>query len=367
MFHDALTSVDVGTFTGAQCTDLLGELARVRKACEAVEAALALRASGNGAHRRAGYAAPADWYAALSGTTPHAARLALETIGEVEECPTTRDALFGGDVSMAQAREIAHTEQIAPGHEAELAELASGASLRRVRKIARELRAAAIPADELYERQHAARSLAHWRDELGMDCILMKLLPQHGRPFMKRINERARRLRRESKSLDPFEALAADAFVSLFESKGGSGTRPDLVLVCDVAAWLRRHAHEGEAAKIVGGGPLPVSVIEALSENAFFKVVLHDGVQVQTVAHYGRSIPAHVRTALELGMPPQFDGPCCSQPNCDREHGLEIDHVDPLSCGGPTNAENLDLKCGPEHDEKTRRERAAGRLGGRAP
>jgi hypothetical protein len=130
---------------------------------------------------------------------------------------------------------------------------------------------------------------------------------------------------------------------------------------------LRGHGHEGEVAKIVGGGPLPVSVIDALSENAFFKVVLHDGVQVQVVAHYGRSIPAEVRTALELGFPPTFDGPKCSEPNCDREHLLEIDHDDPHANGGVTNASNLAWKCSPDHTEKTKRDRAAGKLGGRSP
>jgi hypothetical protein len=39
-----------------------------------------------------------------------------------------------------------------------------------VRNAARELRAAAIPPDELYDRQHAARSFVSWHDELGMMC-----------------------------------------------------------------------------------------------------------------------------------------------------------------------------------------------------
>ena len=68
----------------------------------------------------------------LIDATGAAARLALDTITEVDACPATRAALRDGRVSMAQAREIATTEQVAPGHEADLVELASGASLRRV-------------------------------------------------------------------------------------------------------------------------------------------------------------------------------------------------------------------------------------------
>jgi hypothetical protein len=366
---DALRAVDVGALTATQCASLLTDLAQVRKACEAVEVSLAARAASSGAHRRAGYAAPQDWLAAVSGTTAHAARVALETVAEVEACPETRDALFEGRVSMSQAHEIALTEQVAPGNEAALAELAAGTGLRRVREVARELRAGSLSAEELHRHQQESRSFVSWRDELGMVCGTFKFTPEVGTPVIKRIERAASRLRRETKSLEPFEALAADALASILRGSdaGGSAGHTDLVLVCDIAAWLRKHGRDGEVAKIVGGGPLPVSVIEALSENAFLKVVLHDGVQVQVAAHYGRSIPAHVRTALELGFPPEFDGPKCSDPNCDRTHHLEREHDDPVANGGVTNASNLQWKCTPDHDEKTKRNRAAGRLGGRAP
>ena len=37
------------------------------------------------------------------------------------------------------------------------------------------------------------------------------------------------------------------------------------------------------------------------AEDAFIKAVTHDGVRIGTVAHFGRHIPAELRTALELG------------------------------------------------------------------
>jgi hypothetical protein len=46
------------------------------------------------------------------------------------------------------------------------------------------------------------------------------------------------------------------------------------------------------------------------------KVVLHDGVDVQKVAHVGRYQPAHLRTALLLGLPPDFDGVVCAEEGC---------------------------------------------------
>jgi len=99
------------------------------------------------------------------------------------------------------------------------------------------------------------------------------------------------------------------------------------------------------------------------------KLVLTDGVDVQRVAHVGRHIPAELRTALELGLPPRFEGVTCSELGCDRRYGLEWDHKDPVANGGATSFENLQPLCGPDHWEKTERDRAAGRLGGskRAP
>jgi hypothetical protein len=198
-------------------------------------------------------------------------------------------------------------------------------------------------------------------------------MPEVGIPLVARIDATARRHRRESPSTEPFEAHAADAFATIVAGAvDGGGTTPrrasaDLVLVADVAAWLRGHGHAGEVSKIVGGGPLPVSVVRALSENAFYKIVLHDGTQVLTVAHYGRSLPARVRTALELGFPPEFDGAVCCEEGCDRRHDLEWHHKDPVANGGATNTGNLEPSCKPDHRSKTERDRAAGRLRGRSP
>ena len=54
---------------------------------------------------------------------------------------------------------------------------------------------------------------------------------------------------------------AADAFERLFEGKGIGTGRTDLVFVYDLDAYARGHAHPGEVAQILGGGPLPVSIV----------------------------------------------------------------------------------------------------------
>ena len=101
--------------------------------------------------------------------------------------------------------------------------------------------------------------------------------------------------------------------------------------------------------------------------DAFLKVVLHDGVQIHTVKHFGRYRSAELETALMLGAPPDFDGVSCAALGCDRKLGLQWDHEDPLANDGATSAENLQPLCGPHHREKTERDRRAGRLRGKPP
>jgi hypothetical protein len=138
------------------------------------------------------------------------------------------------------------------------------------------------------------------------------------------------------------------------------------VLVADIAAWTRGHAHDGEVSHIVGGGPVPISVMRELATDAFVKAVLHDGNKIDTVVHYGRHIPAELRTVIELGDPPDFDGITCTEPGCGRRYGLELDHDDPKAHGGRVSYKNMNPRCKPHHWDKTERDRAAGLLVGRA-
>ncbi len=140
----------------------------------------------------------------------------------------------------------------------------------------------------------------------------------------------------------------------------GPNARADLVVVVDLAAYRRGHAHPGETCHIVGGGPVTVGFARDIADDAFLKALAHDGVRIQTVAHFGRHIPAELRTALELGPPPGFDGVSCSLAGCDRRYGLEWDHIDPVAHNGPTSYENLRPTCKPHHWEKTERDRQAG-------
>ena len=159
-------------------------------------------------------------------------------------------------------------------------------------------------------------------------------------------------------------ALAALAFLRMVENGGGKGkaNRADMVIVCDLRAYRRGHAHEGEPCHIVGGGPIPVSLAKELGGDAFLKAVLHTGTELHTIAHFGRKWPAVVRTALDLGGPPEFNGRVCAAPGCDRRYHLQDDHIDPVANGGLTSYINNQRLCPPDHRIKTEQDRKAGLL-----
>ncbi|MFI5047334.1 MAG: HNH endonuclease signature motif containing protein [Acidimicrobiia bacterium] len=383
--RDEVAALEPERFSSEAGVQLVEELAALEKSCAAAAVRVARHASAYGAHRDQGFADANDWVASVVGTTSSAARDALRTVADVEQCPDTRDALSIGSVSLAQAAEIVRTEAEVPGSEHELLQLARTSSLGAVRTRARKRRVEAIDVEKLDARQHAARELTHHRDELGMVCGSFRLHPLVGIPFVNRLERATDRRWREAKRVgraDTREALAADAFAEMIAApvsapsgtltasdgaKRGRTRRPsanaDVVIVQSAEVARRGHAHRGELCHIVGGGPVtPAAVEDLIAAGAFVNALLHDGKQVTHVVHYGRHLTAEMRTARGIGPPPEFDGRRCSEDGCERRLGLETDHLDPLANGGATSLENLGDKCRQHHQEKTKCDRASGRL-----
>src|ERR1019366_626337 len=84
-----------------------------------------------------------------------------------------------------------------------------------------------------------------------------------------------------------------------------------------------------ETCHIPGVGPVPVATVRRQLGDAFVKVLVTDGVDVTTVCHVGRSVPAHVQSAL------QERDPSCVVPGCDIAHGLENHPWGLPLAGGP--------------------------------
>lgn len=366
--REALAAFDPGLFRGDDCAAAAEELAATENACAAARARAAARAGECGVHRQKGFADAADWLARATGTSKVEARSAMETARALRDMPDTKAAVDAGELSLAQAQELARTEAECPGSEVELLDVARNGSLKTLKERARKYRLEAIDPEELHARQHQARTFRHWRTDLGMVGFAGALPPEIGLPFVNRLDAEADRVRRQARregQQEGRDAHAADALMRLVAGAGkGKAHSADLVVVCDLRAFRRGHAHDGEPCHLVGGGPVPVSVVRELVEDTFLKAVLHDGVRIDTVAHYGRHIKAELRTALELGAAPYFDGVSCIEAGCDRQYYLERDHVNPRANRGPTSYENLQFRCWPHHREKTARDRKAGLLRG---
>lgn len=379
VFRASLRSVEVELLSGEAAALVAEEMARVEKASAALRAMAAARAADCGAHRTAGFHDPDEWAARMTGETRQKARSELATGARMADCPKTRAAAADGALSLGQAEEITKAEREKPGSEGELVDKAKSSSRQELSEACRKRRQAGVDRDELAAKQRARRSLRTWIDGDGMQCALLKLEPIAGVALLARIQVEADRLHREAKragSDEPWEAHAADAIVAILEAglgwsalpvgtdvdpvpstKPRSPRRADVVVVIDLRTY-RSGMHPDSVCQVIGGGPVPPSIVREMSRDAFLKVVFHDGVNIHTVTHVGRYRPAELNTALELGAPPDFDGVVCSV--CGNRFRLEWDHVEPVCAGGLTTYANEDPKCWPCHTEKSQREREAG-------
>jgi uncharacterized protein DUF222 len=336
--YAALVSFQPGAYSGDDCAALVEKLAALEKVSGVARVGAAARAGECGEHRERGFAKVADWVARITGTTPGAANADLDTLAALESQPDVLAALEAGELSFAQARELVRTETAVPGSTAGLLDVAKTESFRTLKDKARDRRVRAIDPDELHARQHAAMSHRTWINALGNVAYAGELPPELGIPFQSILDAETDRLwlqaHHDAKRHDGAtelrrSALAAQAFARLIEQGGGNGKtgRADIVIVCDLQAWRRGHAHDGEPCHIIGGGPIPVSLAKELGRDAFLKAVLHTGTELHTIAHFGRRYPAVLRTALELGAPPDFNGTVCAAPGCDRRYHRRIPSV----------------------------------------
>jgi hypothetical protein len=364
----ALEAFEPDLLSGIDCALVADELAATEKACAAARLLAARRAVESGAHGERGFKDGASWLAQQSGTTGTQARQALETANRLGDCPDTQAALLAGEISLAQAREITEAQSETPGAEHALLPVARQGDLSQLREHAREHRLAHTAVEDLHRQQHQSRFFRHWRDRLGMVCFNGALPPETGLPFVRRIELATSRTRRAARqdggeASERWEVHAADALAAL---TGGNDAqkrsdRAELVIVCDLFAWRRGQAHDGEVCHLIDGGPIPVSLAKDLAQDAFLDAVLHDGVSIHTVKRFGRYQPAELRTALDLGPVPAFTGRQCA--DCGRRWGLQYDHVDPVANQGPTSYANIQARCYSCHQDKTERDRQAGLLG----
>jgi len=104
---------------------------------------------------------------------------------------------------------------------------------------------------------------------------------------------------------------------------------------------------EGEICEIPGIGPVSLSVAQDVLGSWALKLVITNGVAVQTVVHGGRSPNAVQRTAILAR-----DKGRCVRPSCFRAAD-EIDHIAEWSKTHETTLDQLAGLCRHDHKLKT--------------
>ncbi len=358
----ALEGFDARVYSGDDAARVAEDLALTAKVMDGARAQSALRAAECEAHKDRGYSNASEWAARATGSSAGRARAELELAAHLDGNPELKNAVERGEVSLEEGEEIAKTEDECPGSTREMLDAAKKGGLRGAKKQGRKKRQEAQDPDELAAKRRRARHLRTWDGDLGMVCGQFALEPHLGIPFLKRLNaeiDRQYRAGDDAYRAEPRERRAADALVKLLEGKGkASKTRPELVAVFN---------GNTDRAHIVGGGPIDHATLRELAKDALVSLVLHDGDKVTHIKRYSRHYPVALRILLEIGPPPDFDGPVCI--DCGRHYHLERDHLDPMSNGGITALDNLDWRCPHCHKLKTEADRKAGRFkaNGRTP
>jgi len=206
-----------------------------------------------------------------------------------------------------------------------------------------------------HHRIHRSRYFRHWSDREGAVRLEARLTPDAGAVVIAAVEARQDRIYADARAAglaESAQACAADALLELARSSGGADPGPKAmvhVLVDHaVLTGVRAGAGPRGRCEIPGVGPIPAATARALATDAIIKAIVTKGADIHSVVHVGRTIPARVRTALEVR------DQRCVVPRCDIRRGLEIDHYKiPYATPGPTRLNNLARLCRWHHYQKT--------------
>ena len=331
-----LAEADPDRVTTAQAVKIMTLYAELERLAGAGRVLFTTRAAQGTAWRDEGHRSAASWMAEKTRTGVGDAMAALDTAAALQGLPETSEALRRGELSGPQVKVIAQAAQHHPDAEGELLEAAATRSFKGLAARAAEVRATATSAHDDQERAralHTARSVRSWTDPDGAFRLDARLAPLDGARLLSALTDEADarfRAARKSGDHEPPAAYLADALVALVAGEPivatskGSKARPRAT-VCirvDAEALRRGHVETGETCTIPGVGPVSVAEARRQLSDASLKLLVMNGVEVITVCHVGRTVPAHVQSALE-----ERD-PVCVVPSCEVGHGLQNHHWD---------------------------------------
>lgn len=304
---------------------------------------------------------PEATVAEASGLSSGQARRQTRLRKKLKNKKKTQDALDKGKLSPTQANAIGEAVDANPDAEQTLLDMAeNGTSTSELLKECERIKRDALDADgSLGAKQKQARTLWASTDALGMTFIGMRLEPLNGAKFMAEVDRRAdqifRKQVRAKGNVDSIEQRRADAVIEILGSSvnGGGrarGPRTKVLILATKEAVERGYTMPGEKCETADGTPLPMAAVDEalLDKDTEVHEITFDEIDVRSMSSNKRYIPARIRDALAAR------GMCCSVPGCGHTKGLQKDHHEDFSKGGPTALLNLGWLCAYHHDLKTR-------------
>jgi hypothetical protein len=343
---ELLGSLEVPALRPADAVAVLAAASAVEQRAVALKTLVAERAADAGSWAREGHRSPEAWLAQTTGASYGEAAATLDASARLRELPAVDAAARTGTLSGPKLRTIA-TAATAENEQRLLAASARE-NLDRLRKTCAAEQAAARSAEAeqaRHDRIHRQRTHRSWSDAEGAYCYegrTTALVGARIEAAMGAETDRVFKAAHAEGRREPAAAYRADALATLI---CGGGARVDTTVV--LRADIARLAGGKGRCEAVGTGPVPVDeAIGAILAGAFVKVVEHDGVDVMTVAHLGRHVPAELKTAVT-----ERDGHACVRPGCGATQRLEMHHwrIDHAK-GGPAAQWNLATLCSHDHD-----------------
>ena len=370
-------SFEPGRYCGDDAAQLLSSFTRGERLCAAGKTLAAKRAAESNQHQRHGHRSAAHWLADLTGESVGDAIEVLSLGDSLQAHPGVDSAYREGRLSRSKAKAISGAVGVNPGSEDELVAAAEAETLRQLRD--RCLRAKAQgrskrDAKAAYEALHRSRSCRTWTDPTdGAFRLDARLTPDAGASLLASLRAESTRVfdqARKDGLVESSDAYAADALVALVTGRGndsghsGGGTdtedpgsnrqakrpglRASVHVRVDLDALRTGVIGDGQICEIPGVGPIPVETATELMGDALCHLVITNGIDVTTICHLGRAIPAALKIAL------MERDPTCVVPGCDVATGLEIDHrIVPFCQDGPASMWNLARLCGHHHYLRT--------------
>ncbi|MEW6476330.1 MAG: DUF222 domain-containing protein [Actinomycetota bacterium] len=351
--RSVMAAIEVDDLAAPSAARLVEDCAEAERLLAALRVLATATLEDKALWRREGFRSLGAWMASKTGGAVGTAIATLEMAELLADLPLVAQAFWAGRLSEAQARDIVEVASGLPDAQEQLLEAAGKLSLRGLREECRRVEAAAaVDDDERYRQIHRRRSLRSWVDRHGVGHVSARLTPDDLARVTNEIERRCDDLVVDAVRGGWFEgrdAHRADALVELARPDSAEPPGPENMIhvMVDYEALMRGHTIPGEQCEIPGIGPIPVTLARQMSEDAILKVLLTRGVDVMAVAHGGRTIPAHLASALEVRDRK------CIVPRCDGTTGLQRDHRNSFGRTQVTKLEDLALLCPWHHYLKT--------------